>query len=96
MINSDQRIFPLFSHMANIPFNTFDIEKPLCLAGGSLSQVFDVLTKLCIFDIMNNLVSFFKYKAMLFIPVWEVTDLCRFQFGILQEQTRIINSSLGM
>ncbi len=65
MINSDQRIFPLFSHIA-IPFNEFDIEKPLCLAGGSLSQVFDMLSKLCVFDIMSDLVSFFKYKPILF------------------------------
>lgn len=66
MINCDQRIFPLFSHMANIPFNEFDIEKPLCLADGSLSQVFDVLTESYVFDIMNDVVYFFKYRPILF------------------------------
>ncbi|XDV17784.1 hypothetical protein PO909_023601 [Leuciscus waleckii] len=70
MINCDQSLFPLFSRMANIPFNEFDIEKPLGLADGSVIRVFNMLTESCLFDIMNDLVSFFKYRPILyFIPV---------------------------
>lgn len=32
VINCDQRLFPLFSRMANIPFNEFDIGKTIRLS----------------------------------------------------------------
>lgn len=66
VINCDQRLFPLFSRMANIPFNEFDIEKPLGSADGSVIQVFNMLTEFRLFDIMNDLVTFFKYRPILY------------------------------